>query len=96
MCSASMKTRAISEAVNARSKAKANDKPSCQVTAANSAAVRASTAGYRREILAPQERHRPRRARKLRIGMLSYGLIALRHFGQVELGKTIDCSSGKR
>src|SRR3990172_3144994 len=57
-------------------------------TRTKSAAVIASTAGYRSEICAAQSRHRPRRNSQLRIGTLSCQRIGCAHAGQCEPGKT--------
>src|SRR3990172_5312301 len=71
-------------------------RPNRRTVTAKREPVRSSTTGYCQEIRCPQLRHCPLRRRKLRTGILSYSLIAVRQLGHGERGITTLSPWGSR
>ena len=70
--------------------------PYSRNAATNNNPVASSTSGYITEIRSPHARHFPLSQVHPKTGTLSYGLIAVPHFGQRDPGEIIEMSSGIR
>ena len=93
---ASMRARASSTVRNAAIIAATYGRSNLAAAPANRPAVASSVSGYRTEIRAPQDRHRPRRSSHETTGMLSRDPITAPQRGQADRGSTMERFWGTR